>query len=121
MTGLLRRFWRRKPEPAPLLDKADMDRLYEEIFEEPVSTDALFAKLLAFPQADRHRAEWVMTQKTFDRIRRTHWVGLSGSFLNPSTVMRLATQLPAETLLGRPVVVEPFAKLHLRVREEGRE
>ena len=118
LVDLLRRVRRRKPEPAPLLDKADMDRLYEEIFEEPVTTDVLYAKLQAFPQADRHRAEWVMTQNTLNRIRRTQWQGVT--LLDPSTVMRLAAQQP-ETLLGRPIVIEPFAKLHLRVREEGRE
>lgn len=114
MIRLLTRF-KRKPEPE-LLSDSEMAELYEEIFEEPVSSDALFAKLYAVPADRRHLCEWVMDQRTLNRIRRAHMSAqLSGSSLNMKLFEALRAAIP-ETVLGLPVVIEPGAKLDLRER-----
>lgn len=76
MIGLFRR---RRASPPPLLSDAQMDALYEEIFEEPVTADVLYAKLCG----DRRRhpgrqREWVMDARTLYRIVRVKPTGFPG-------------------------------------------
>jgi predicted phage gp36 major capsid-like protein len=93
---------------APLLSDEQMQDLYDEIFEEPVSAEVLLAMYSA--ASSRRNHEWVMDRRTWDRIRRLHSP-------NGNVVWHPPIDPGAEvTLLGLPVVIEPLAKLSLRVR-----
>lgn len=105
---------KRKPEPR-LLSDAEMAELYEEIFDEPVSFEALSAKFSAVRADRRHACEWVMDQRTWDRIRRAH-LPISGASLNFRNYESLRAMIPEDRLFGLPVVIEPGAKLSLRER-----
>lgn len=106
---MIRLFGRRRPEPAPLLSDAEMKRLHEEIFEDPVSVDILLHMLYAVPAEVRARSEWVMDAKMRNRIRRL------GQPAGPYFSVSFNLTEP-ETLFGLPVVVESLAKLELRER-----
>ena len=103
--------WKRKPAPEPLLSEREMKDLHEQIFEEDVSVERLFAIFDAVPREIWGcPREWVMDQHTFNRIRRTapvhspiFWSGVA----DPSFV---------EQLIGLPIAIEPFAKLGIRCR-----
>ena len=106
------RLWRKKPKPAPLLSDAEMKRLHEEIFEEPVSVERIFDIYGSVPKDVWDRGcEWVMDRRMFLRIRLL--TTPSGfAYFAPLE----ATAAVAFTLLGLPIRVEPFAKLAIRER-----
>ena len=112
----MRLFSRRKPRPEPLLSDAEMARLHEEIFEDDVSVERIFTMFSAMPADDRKRAEWVMDRHTLNRIRRT-CLRAEPSGLAFQNLERTRAALPEDRLLGLPIVIEPFAKFALRVRE----
>lgn len=100
----------RKTAPAPLLSDAEMARLNEEIFEEPVSVERLFAMFDAIPRDGRFRSvEWVMDQHMLNRIRKL--AATESSFFESPP-----SNAPPLTLFGLPVVIEPFARLATRER-----
>jgi Phage capsid family. len=106
----VRLFHRRTVEP-PLLSDAEMAKLNEEIFEEPVSVERLFAIYGSVPGVNPRDHEWVMDRRMMTRIRLLTDTRGSALFA-PSA----ATMSAAFTLLGLPIRVEPFAKLAIRER-----
>jgi len=106
----------RRQKPAPLLSDAEMAKLHEEIFEEPVDAEYLFAMYSAVRPEVRPRCEWVMDRHTLNRVRRAclRAEPFGFTFRNLETTR---AALPEDRLLGLPIVIEPFAKLALRVRE----
>ena len=106
----------RRQKPAPLLSDAEMARLHEEIFEDDVSVERIFTMFSAMPADDRKRAEWVMDRHTLNRVRRACLLAepFGFAFRNLETTR---AALPEDRLLGLPIVIEPFAKFALRVRE----
>ena len=103
----MRWFWRKRA-PSPLLSDAEVARLYEEIFEEPVSIERLFMLFHAAPSAD---CEWVMDRRMFDRICRVCLDSPGGWYYIVNPVIG-----GQQHLIGLPVVIEPFAKLAIRER-----
>jgi len=107
----------RRKQRVPLLSDAEVARLNEEIFEEHVSVERLFAIFMAVPKDQRARCEWVMDQRTQNRIRRVcEPPPLSGASLSMANAETRFRAMQTERILGLPVVIEPFAKLALRVR-----
>jgi hypothetical protein len=102
----------RRQKPAPLLSDAEMAKLHEEIFEEPVSVERLF-EIYDRAQMMRagHLCEWVMDQSMLNRIRRL----LSPTTSSLFTVDLVRVGMP-EQLIGLPIAIEPFAKLAIRER-----
>lgn len=86
-----------------LLSDAEMAALNEQVFEEPVSAERLYAMVQARPRG--RACEWVMDRRTLNRICR----------LNPALGYQPGESWP-EQLFGFPIVVEPLAKLELRER-----
>lgn len=103
----MRLFGKRRPEPAPLLSEREMEDLYEEIFLEDVSARRLYGMWAEFPKADRGNSEWVMSTRTWNRIRRLHSLD--------SAYFAVSRPMVPETLFGRPIVFDDVEPLHLRV------
>ena len=106
-------FFRNKfqPEsPPPLLSDAEMKRLHEEIFDEPVSVEILLEMLSRARSSGPpgRQLEWVMTTSMWNRIRQL------GS---PRTAYFEFSTKPVDLvprLFDVPVAIEPLAKLGLR-------
>jgi hypothetical protein len=87
-----------------------MKRLHEEIFEEPLSIERLFAIYEAVPHANSRDHEWVMDKRMLNRIRRLCGDGSTYVYFAPTP------SGAAVHLVGLPVAIEPFAKLAIRER-----
>jgi hypothetical protein len=103
-------FKKAPPNPEPLLSEAEMARLHEEIFDEPVSVERLFAMYEAVRGVNPDGHEWVMDRPMFNRIRR-----ICFNAEGYPTWSSIALDAPV-TLIGLPVVVEQFANLAIRER-----